>query len=277
MPPPIKTPSPPVGPLWVGYWDLGGKIHGWRPNGTKDWLLLYTETGSALIRFKGGEFRTQPGDIILYQPGTPQDYGQHDPAGHWKHVWVHWLPQADCLEGLSWPELSGGLMHLRLAPSLRGVVLKELTLVDSVMRSTYPRRELMATNAVERAMLYCERANPRRGQPHWHPGIQQALDYMAAHLRNSHGLDEMARRFGFSRSRFAALFLHHTGQPPKRYLESLRLAHARQLVEYSNQTLAQIADYVGFSCPFYLSQRFKKHFGLSPREFRKQQIQRSGK
>ena len=42
----------------------------------------------------------RPGDVILYQPGTPQDYGQHDRAGRWRHVWVHWVPRAEVLEWL---------------------------------------------------------------------------------------------------------------------------------------------------------------------------------
>ncbi len=49
-----------------------------------------------------------------------------------------------------------------------------------------------------------------------------------------------------------------------------RLLQARQLLAYTNQTLSQIADQLGFSSPFYLSLRFKKHYGLSPRFFRRQ-------
>jgi len=99
---------------------------------------------------------------------------------------------------------------------------------------------------------------------------------MATQLRGTGTVEEMARRSGYSRSRFAALFRAQTSQPPNRYLESLRLAQARQFLEYTEQTLAQIADQIGFSCPFDLSQRFKKHFGLSPAGYRKQRRQTKG-
>ena len=238
--------------------------------------MIYTEAGCGLIRFGGGEFHARAGDVILYRPGTPQDYGQHNPAGRWKHTWIHWLPRAEFLDELGWPELSNGLGHLRLAPAARGSIAKELALANSVMRSSDPRRELMAVNAVERALLHCGRANPRRERTHWHPGISRAVEFMATHLRNAGTVEEMARRFGYSRSRFSALFRNQTGQPPNRYLESLRLAQARQFLEYTDQTLAQIADHSGFSCPFYLSQRFKKHFGLSPHAYRKQRSRSNG-
>jgi AraC family transcriptional regulator of arabinose operon len=130
------------------------------------------------------------------------------------------------------------------------------------------RGEALAQNALERALLFCHRANPQRGSPRWHPRIQQAVDYLARNLHERHLLDATARRFGFSRSRFAALFRRQVGQPPGRYLEAQRLAQTRQLLAYTNQTLAQIAGQVGYSSPFHLSLRFKRHFGQNPRAFR---------
>jgi AraC family transcriptional regulator of arabinose operon len=265
-----ETPAPPAGPLYAQYWDGRGLIHGWRPKGTKDWLLLYTELGHCLIRHAGGEFDATAGDVVLYQPGTPQDYGQHAAQGRWKHVWIHWVPRTEVLAWLSWPELSPGLQHLHLPQELRAPVLRELVLADSFLRGNMPRGESLAANAVERALLFCSRANPGEGDPLWDPRIQQAVDYLARNLREHHVLESVARRFGFSRSRFAALFRRQVGQPPLQYLESQRLAQARQLLAYTNQTLSQIAERVGFSSAFYLSLRFKKHYGASPRSFRQQ-------
>lgn len=265
-----ETPAPPAGPLYARCWDVRGRVHGWRPKGTKDWLLLYTEAGHCLIRHPDGEFSAGPGDVILYQPGTAQDYGQHDPGGKWKHVWVHWVPRTEVLEWLTWPELSPGIKHLLLPRDLRGPVLKELTLADSASRAGLPRGEFLARNALERALLFCGRANPGEGDPRRHPRIQQAVDYLTRNLAERQLLETVARRFGFSRSRFAMLFREQIGQPPGQYLEAQRLAQARLLLSYTNQTLARIADRVGFSSPFYLSLRFKNHYGHSPRTFRQQ-------
>jgi AraC family transcriptional regulator of arabinose operon len=230
--------------------------------------MFYTESGDCLVRHESGEFTAHGGDIILYQPGTPQDYGQHSPRGKWKHVWVHWMPRTPVLEWLAWPELSPGLRHLRLSPELRKDVLRELLLAAKVLRSNPPRGEFFATNAVERALLFCARANPREGDLRWHPRIQQAVDHLAGNLREQQPLERIARRFGFSRARFARLFRRQVGQPPYQYLEAQRLAQARHLLAYTAQTLAEIAGQVGFSSPFYLSLRFKKHYGHSPRAFR---------
>ncbi len=276
MPVNKETPAPPAGPIYAQHWDSHGYVHGWRPNGTKDWLLIYTETGHGLVRHADGEFQTGPGDIILYQAGAAQDYGQHDPAGRWRHVWVHWVPRAEVLEWLNWPELAPGLRHLQLPPELRRLVRNELVFGASNLNTGVSRGEELALNAIERALLFCHRANPQRGGPLWRPRIQQAADYLARNLSERHLLEVTARRFGFSRSRFASLFRRQVGQPPGRFVDAQRLAKTRQLLAYTNQTLAQIAGQVGYSSPFHLSLRFKQHFGQSPRAFRQQKNARPG-
>jgi len=268
-----ETHTLPAGPLHVGHFDARGIHYGWRPKGTMDWLLVYTAAGNCRVRFTGGELIMNPGDIFLYKPGTPQDYGQHNPNGRWKQLWVHWIPRTETLDWLAWPELSPGLKHLHLSSDLRHKVISEHKLAESVLRSNTPRSEFLAVNAVERMLLLCSQANPMEGNQRQNPRIQQAADGMIKNMSQKQLLETIARRHGFSRSRFAALFRQQLGQAPGQYLEAQRLVQVRHLLAYTNRSLAQIADHVGFSSPFYLSLRFKKHYGHSPRTFRQKHQQ----
>lgn len=263
-----ETPAPPAGPLYAGYWDTRNDFHVWRPKGTRDWQLLYTEAGHGLFHFDNKSYRTKTGDILLYQPGSPQKYGQPDPQGRWKHIWVHWMPRREVIGWLNWPTLSRGLHYLSLPPTLRSLVLKELSLIESALRTHIAYSESFATNALERALLFCARANQREGHPEWNARIQQAADYLADTLDEKHLLGETARRFGFSRTHFSELFRRQIGMTFGNYLEARRLTLARHLVLYTNHTLDQIAGRTGFSSSFYLSQRFKNYYGYSPRTLR---------
>ena len=78
----------------------------------------------------------------------------------------------------------------------------------------------------------------------------------------------LARACGLSRSRLAELFREQTGASPLAFLELQRLRRARELLEHTALGLAEIAEAVGFSSPFYLSLRFKKQYGVSPRGYR---------
>jgi transcriptional regulator GlxA family with amidase domain len=55
---------------------------------------------------------------------------------------------------------------------------------------------------------------------------------------------------------------------PLAFLENQRLRRARELLENTSLSLTEIAGQAGFSSPFYLSLRFKRQFGLSPRDHR---------
>ena len=265
-----ETPAPPAGPLYTQYHEVRGKIHGWRPRGTKDWLLIYTELGECLIRHRGGQFKAIPGDVVLFRPGTPQDYGQHEERGRWRHVWVHWVPRPEVIKWLTWPEASPGLHRLRLPVEARKLVLQQLIFAESALRAGRPTDELLAINGVERAVLLCHRVLSLDASFHWLPRIQEAADYLAHHLEERHTLEKVAHRFGFSRSRFSLLFRRQLGQTPGEYLEAQRLSQARHLLVYTDQRVAQVSAQTGFASPFYFSLRFKNHFGLSPRTYREQ-------
>src|SRR5579872_3019676 len=60
------------------------------------------------------------------------------------------------------------------------------------------------------------------------------------------------------------------GETPSRYYLKLRLQAARNHLFYGDMPVQEIAQACGFSSPSVLSRAFKTHFGVSPREFRRQ-------
>lgn len=71
------------------------------------------------------------------------------------------------------------------------------------------------------------------------------------------------------------LYKKETGATPHEYLLGRRMELAQQLIlsgisnQYSGYTVAQIAEYCGFTEPLYFSRVFKKYFGVSPSEYGK--------
>lgn len=47
------------------------------------------------------------------------------------------------------------------------------------------------------------------------------------------------------------------------------MTKAKELLADPGNKMATIADQIGYEDPFYFSHCFKKHFGLSPMEYRK--------
>ena len=261
---------PPTRLLFTGQQESTRPLFAHRPAGTSDWLFVYTEDGHASFRFPGGVFTARANDVILIRPKTPHDYGLHERHGYWKDRWAHFLPRPDCLDWLQWPEFAPGMMHLHLPSPIREQVLTELTSMDTASHANHRRHEELAINALERALLLCDSINPRYRENQRDPRIRKAIELISQQPEERLTIDSLASKCGLSRSRLAQLFKQETGDSPLAFLETQRLRRTRDLLEHTHLSLTEIAEKVGFASPFYLSLRFKKQYGVSPRDYRQQ-------
>ncbi|MEO3744219.1 AraC family transcriptional regulator [Plantactinospora sp. B5E13] len=78
----------------------------------------------------------------------------------------------------------------------------------------------------------------------------------------------LAARVGVSRAALARRFTALVGEPPMSYLTGWRLALAADLLREPDATVGAVARQVGYGSSFALSTAFKRHRGLSPREYR---------
>jgi AraC family transcriptional regulator of arabinose operon len=269
MPALPDTPAPPAGQLVTGHFKVGPRYATYREHGTRDWLLVYTVSGRGRYGHAGGDFLTRPGDLTLLKPGTPHDYGTASPPGRWEPLWAHFVPDPDWLGWLDWPEAAPGLLHLALSGhELRPRIERRFRELIRLNAGSTRLREALARNALEEILLWGRLANPRRAAAEIDRRIRRALDFICEHFAEPLTVAAVAAHCGLSPSRFAHLFRAQAGEPPQRYLEQQRLARARQLLEFTQEPVAEIARQAGFDNPFYFSLRFRRHAGHSPRNYR---------
>lgn len=80
-------------------------------------------------------------------------------------------------------------------------------------------------------------------------------------------LDELAYLSGRSLSSFKREFLDIYGEPPARWIRERRLSKARQMLQTSQMSVADVAYSLGFENPTHFSRIFKRQFGASPISF----------
>jgi AraC family transcriptional regulator len=82
-------------------------------------------------------------------------------------------------------------------------------------------------------------------------------------------IEEVANECGFSRGYFIRAFSRATGRTPHQWLIEQRAQRAKQLIEATPMTLAEIAAACGFADQSHLSRVFVKVFGHSPGAWRR--------
>lgn len=101
------------------------------------------------------------------------------------------------------------------------------------------------------------------------PKIRKWID---AHCTEKISIPKLVKLSGYGRSRFFSLFLANTGMTPNDYLVRARIELAKR--KLSKKTLdgsmLDLAVACGFNSASVFSTTFRKHVGLSPREFRVQ-------
>ena len=99
---------------------------------------------------------------------------------------------------------------------------------------------------------------------------------MEANYHTKLPLAEMAQIAFLSPHHFLRSFKLAFGVTPHQYIISLRLDAARHSLITCERTVSEICSEVGFESLGSFSWLFKKHYGLSPDQYRKKIIQAPG-
>lgn len=95
--------------------------------------------------------------------------------------------------------------------------------------------------------------------------------YLDHHYREDISLAKLSEKFFFSREYLNRVFRAEYGCAVYEYVQRLRMEQAARLLQNPNQSIQTIADALGYSNANYFSKAFKKHYGLSPTEYREQE------
>jgi len=93
------------------------------------------------------------------------------------------------------------------------------------------------------------------------------VEWIRAHVAETLDVDRLAARAGMSPRHFHRRFTDAVGETPARFVETVRLDHARQLLSTA-RSLKEVAAQVGYANQGQFSKAFARRFGVSPGMFR---------
>lgn len=100
--------------------------------------------------------------------------------------------------------------------------------------------------------------------------VKNILIYIHTNTKSTLRVSEIAEHYHTSESHIRNTFRKEMGIPIGRYIDELVFAKAKEFLSNSSLKIWQISTMLGFCDQFYFSQTFKKRFGITPSQFRKQ-------
>lgn len=99
--------------------------------------------------------------------------------------------------------------------------------------------------------------------------IQSALRFIQQNTNRRITPADVAEHVGFSRSYFSTYFKKNLGFTIQDFITRCKLEEARYLLRYTTKSLALISSYLCFSSQSHFQTAFKKQFGVTPLQYRR--------
>ena len=99
--------------------------------------------------------------------------------------------------------------------------------------------------------------------------IARAQEWLHENFHETSPIEAQARRVGMSLRHFVRRFKRATGDSPLAYLQKLRIAAAKRLLENDHRSVQEVSDAVGYEDVAFFRRLFERHTGVSPSAYRR--------
>jgi AraC-like DNA-binding protein len=235
--------------------------------------LHFVLDGKGVLEVNNRVFHIKKDDIFVIPKGQKVHYlaDREDP---WEYMWLtfdgdmaeaylgHIGLSADC------PVVHSAFPVRVYEPMIEKILdTNELTFANEIKRVGY-LYEIIS------ALIDAQSATKREQEIYDYSGdtyIAYALQYIR--INYSHvTVNELAKYIGISRSYLTSVFRKQLNVSPQEYIVDFRLKRSAGLLRTSNMSVQEIAEAVGYDNPLTFSKMFKRSYGISPREYRKQDM-----
>ena len=97
---------------------------------------------------------------------------------------------------------------------------------------------------------------------------KKAIRYISQNFAGNITLEDVAEHVHLNAAYFSSLFKQSTGSTFREYLNMVRIEESKRLLTTTDYSILDIALATGFEDQSYFSKVFKKHTGLTPKQYR---------
>lgn len=242
----------------------------WTENKTKtNYTIWNIYDGNVWIELNGKTYLASAGDSILFYPGDT--YKAYTDENGCSFLFILFLLETENrLDILSEENLAGIYQKEELREkclAFCGEYLARYHNQNTASLKFYAfcldfLAELL--DASDHCRHFYKSANFPKSLP-----INHILDYMNKHFAENIQIKDLAAIANMSEKYFIRYFKHYIKASPKQYLIDRRMQYASELLINTNESIAAIAEELGYSDQYCFSKAFRKYYNDSPSAFRK--------
>lgn len=132
--------------------------------------------------------------------------------------------------------------------------------------------EELAKTSLGMEMDFAERVAAEKGGKKRNVIVEAGKDYIAKHLRKPFQIGKMAEELETNSTYLSRIFKQSTGLTIQQYISYERCKHAANLLKFSDFSILRISQYFCFSSQSHFGRQFKAIYGITPGEYRKQNM-----
>ena len=200
------------------------------------------------------------GDIKAVEEGKRMFEGattgslSDDPLTNYRYLFVASITLACrfCIEGGMSAEDAFNISDLYIRQMDRCRSVQEIFDLHDVMFRDYTAR----MQAILRHEVYSRQ-------------VYRCMDFIEQNLQQPLTVESLAEELGISPTYLSALFKKETGVAVSEYIRRKRIDTAKTLLQYTEFSCLEIAEYLCFSSDSHFSRIFRDYTGVTPTAFRK--------
>ncbi len=155
------------------------------------------------------------------------------------------------------------------------LISKEIVILINRFTEEYDRRQSGYENILEALAIIITHdiirnviGKVRSDSVVWNNDIQGVIDYIHQNFHEPLSVSKLSGMANMSVSNFTGKFKEQTGLSPNRYIIQTRLKKSKILLRSNTLNITEIALQCGFSNTAHLTLVFKKHFNMTPSEYK---------
>ena len=218
-------------------------------------------SGRGYLDFSDKSYELKQGDIFFVDPGESFRYYPDD-NDKWEYIWF-------AFEGSLGDVYAKNMGISRNEPVVHCSDFRSMYLtIKSFLLKNIPSRTSGYYEAL--SFFYKILDMNAKGEISSDASYTEAIkSYIDAYYHKAElTVDEICEYFNISHSYICNIFKRDTGITVKGYMVSVRIAGACELLKKTRLHIQEIAFSVGFSDEIHFMKTFKKHMGVTPKEYR---------